>query len=33
MGGNGTKEEVAERVEMIEELINKTTSEYDKEKL
>lgn len=33
MGGAGTKEEVKERVDMIEEQIGGTTSEYDKEKL
>lgn len=33
MGGSGTKEDLKERVDMIEEQITKTTSEYDKEKL
>ena len=33
MGGSGTKEELDERVDMIEEQISATTSEYDKEKL
>ena len=33
MGGNGSKDDMKERVEMIEEQITKTTSEYDKEKL
>ena len=33
MGGSGQKGDVEERVNMIEEQIGSTTSEYDKEKL
>lgn len=33
MGGNGTKEDLTERVESIEQQIDKQTSEYEKEKL
>jgi chaperonin GroEL len=33
MGGAGTKQDVQERVDMIEEQIEGSTSEYDKEKL
>jgi chaperonin GroEL len=33
MGGVGSKDELNERVEMLEDQITKTTSEYDKEKL
>ena len=33
MGGNGEKSELDERVQSIEDQIDKTTSEYDKEKL
>lgn len=33
IGGAGSKDELKERVDMIQEQISKTTSEYDKEKL
>ena len=33
LGGGGSKDDLKERIDSIEEQINKTTSEYDKEKL
>lgn len=33
MGGNSQKEELKERIDMIKEQIDGTTSEYDKDKL
>lgn len=33
MGGNSSKDELKERIDMIKEQIDATTSEYDKDKL